>query len=570
MSYNPIPPRVWSRVENPCVFLVPGSTYQEAYIPLTGQVVSQAQADYQEKLIYKGNILQYKGNSARFTKSQKYSQLARMTGPNRTKVFATQSQTYSNPNTTGLLRVGYSTYPFPNQIPGAPNNISGPFAYGIQNPNDCSGNLIQDGGTLVCGTFANQCSGEIIKSGVNPATICYPASASNVPGPSLLCWNNKVQTWFPRQRYFMNNSTNEWPNNYKGFTSALKPPTPVLTLVSSTDNYVTLSWSVTNNDCIPISSYNIYVNGQIYTNVPYTTTTITINDLYCENSFNVTSISNTIESNPSNTVITNNIPFSITGGGSFINDSGTYTFKFTSDGTITFYCMVGQLDIILVGGGGGGAPGSTNLLDDKGGGGGGGAEVYSFSTSDYTLGIQNNIVIGSGGTGGTPGQENQKSGNETKITLNSNYIASPGFEAPGLPGGNGGGQYGGSHGDPGQDGTISNGYYGGGGGGNGYDGEKTGVGNTANGGGGGGVAYDFTNESYLSGTGGEGGINGTETSSGTGGSYNGGSGGSRGANGIDGTYGGGGGGGGGIDENSSTGFGGNGGGGFCIISFNYS
>lgn len=225
MSYNPIPPRVWSRVENPCVFIVPGSEYKEAFIPLTGQTVTQEQADYESKQIYKGNILQYKGNSAGFTKSQKYSQLAKMGGPNRRKVFATQSQTYSNPNTSGLLRVGYSTYPFPNEIPGAPNNISGPFAYGIPNPNDCSDNSIQDGGSLVCGTFANPCSGEIYIQGSTTSIICNSASASNVPGRDILCWNNKVQSWFPRQRYFMNNSTSKWPVNYKGFVSAIKPDT---------------------------------------------------------------------------------------------------------------------------------------------------------------------------------------------------------------------------------------------------------------------------------------------------------------------------------------------------------
>jgi hypothetical protein len=221
MSYNPIPPRVWSRVQNQCTYIIPNSTYEQAYIPLTGQTVSQAQADYEMKQIYKGNILQYKANSANFTKSQKYSQLARMAGPNRTKIFATQTQTYTNPNTTGLLRVGTVTYPFPNQIPGAPNNISGPFAYGMKNPNDCSGNSIEDGGTLVCGTFANPCSGEIYKQGPSTSSICNPASASNVPGPSVLCWNNKVQSWFPKQRYFMNNSTDKWPINYKGFVSAI-------------------------------------------------------------------------------------------------------------------------------------------------------------------------------------------------------------------------------------------------------------------------------------------------------------------------------------------------------------
>jgi hypothetical protein len=296
MSYNPIPTRVWSRVQNQCTYIEPNSTYQQSYIPLTGQIVSQAQADYEMKQIYKGNILQYKDNSARFTKSQKYSQLARMAGPNRTKVFATQSQTYTNPNTTSLLRVGYNTYTFPNQIVGAPNNISGPFSYGIVNPNDCSDNSIQDGGTLVCGTYANPCSGEIYIEGSTTSTICNPASASNVPGNTILCWNNKVQTWFPRQRYFMNNSTDKWPNNYKGFVSAIKPviPTaPVLYLnyykkymdnkeiniestkskdandtkydINSTKYDIHFYWK--SNYIFKIDSFNIYINNHLYKNI---------------------------------------------------------------------------------------------------------------------------------------------------------------------------------------------------------------------------------------------------------------------------------------------------------------
>lgn len=299
-NYNPIPTRAWSRVENPCVYIVPGSTYQQAYIPLTGQVVSQAQADYESKQIYKGNILQYKGNSARFTKSQRYSQLAKMAGPNRTKVFATQSETYTNPNTTGLLRVGYTTYPFPNQIPGAPNNISGPFAYGIPNPYDCSGNSIQDGGTLVCGTFANPCSGEIIKRGINPATICYPASASNVPGPSLLCWNNKVQTWFPRQRYFMNNSTNKWPTNYKGFVSASTPVPPILNYDVS-GVIIKLSWQQPTS-CYPITSYFIFVNNAFYDSVPSNVNTYNLTLGVGEFKIYIRALSNTLASNPSNII----------------------------------------------------------------------------------------------------------------------------------------------------------------------------------------------------------------------------------------------------------------------------
>ena len=206
MAYNPIPPRVWSRVQNQCTYVEPDSTYKQAYIPLTNQVVSQAQADYEMKQIYKGNILQYKANSARLTKSQKYSQLARCNGPNRTKVFATQTQTYTNPNTTGLLRANFIQTTQSSNIP---------------NLFDCSSNIFQDGGILVCGTYANPCTGEIYKQSIPTSSSCNPASASNVPGPSFLCWNNKIQTWFPKPRYVNNNSTDKWPINYKGFVSAV-------------------------------------------------------------------------------------------------------------------------------------------------------------------------------------------------------------------------------------------------------------------------------------------------------------------------------------------------------------
>ena len=228
-KYKPTPPRVWSRVQSQCTYTDASDNsninFEQVYIPLTGQVVSQAQANYEKQLFYKGNILQYRINSSKFTKAQKYSQLAKMYGPNRTKVYATQNQTYTNPNTTGLLRVNYSTNSYPNQIVGAPNNISGPFSYNIQNPNDCSGNSIQDGGTLLCGTFANPCSRKIIKQTPTISIICNSASASDVPGPSVLCWNNKIHTFSPRTKYFMNNSTNKWPQGYKGFISAISPNT---------------------------------------------------------------------------------------------------------------------------------------------------------------------------------------------------------------------------------------------------------------------------------------------------------------------------------------------------------
>ena len=308
MFYNPIPTRVWSRVQNPCTYTdASGNSdinYNQVYIPLTNQTVSQTRANYEDKMIYKGNILQYKANSSRLTKTQKYTQLAKGFGPNRTKVFATQSQTYTNPNTSGLQRVNYSTIPYPNGVVGAPNNISGPYQYNVTNPNGCSGVSIQDGGTLRCGYYANPCTGVIIKQGATSATICNPASASDVPGSSVLCWNNNLQTWFPRQRYFMNNSTDKWPVNYKGLVSATRPSKPDLHIISSTSNSVTLSWIDVSNNCIPISSYNIYQNGIIVQTQPYLIDTTIVSGLssLTTYSFYITSVSNIIESLPSNIV----------------------------------------------------------------------------------------------------------------------------------------------------------------------------------------------------------------------------------------------------------------------------
>jgi hypothetical protein len=48
MSYNPIPPRVWSRVQNPCTYTDASNNsdidYNHVYIPLTNQTVSLGQA----------------------------------------------------------------------------------------------------------------------------------------------------------------------------------------------------------------------------------------------------------------------------------------------------------------------------------------------------------------------------------------------------------------------------------------------------------------------------------------------------------------------------------------------
>ena len=306
-NYLPNPPRVWSRVQNPCTYIVPDNSYNSIYIPLTNQTVSLAQANLEEKIQYKGNILQYKGNSSRITKNQRYSQISRGLWCNRTKVFATQTQTYTNPNTISLARVNFTSIPFPNQIVGSPNNISGPFQYGIPNPNNCNTTTIQDGGSLLCGSYANPCTGEIVQTVSEQQ--CFPTYCSDVPGQIMdLCWNPKLQTFFPRNRLTMSNSLNKWPQGYKGLISAVTPVPPVLTLVSSTNTTVTLSWTIPNNECFPISAFNIYQNGIIVTTVSYTVTTITLNLVCGNNSFYVTAISYNTESLPSNIITTTFVP----------------------------------------------------------------------------------------------------------------------------------------------------------------------------------------------------------------------------------------------------------------------
>ena len=479
MSYNylPIPPRVWSRVQNPCTFINPDDNYTQAYIPLTNQTVSQAQADYQEKLLYKGNILQYKNNSSRLTKKQKYTQLAKGLGPNRTKVFATQSETYTNPNTTGLLRVNSQKFPFPNQLVGEPNNISGPFQYNVPNPNgcppdinDCSGNCLEDGGNLVCGTYVNQCTGQIIKAGDPQVLQCYPTYCSDVPGtPQLLCWSSKLNTWFPRQSLTMNNSGNKFPQGYKGFVSAITLEAPELTLDSSTCNSVTLSWNNINNNCLPISSFNIYQNGILLQTVPYTINSTTISGIVVNTtySFFITSVSNTIESIPSNIIsFIEPLPFDASGATYTVDSNCNYTMTFTENGEITFY-ISNLVTYIVTGGGGKGGDGPNGLAFSASGGGGGGGG--GTNNGNFTPVINTLYTITVGGSG----QQSFISSGLPVITSNSGLNGNPGTNSSPHAGGAGGlGGTGIIHGGPGGTGGTGGVIIGGagGGGGTGYNG----------------------------------------------------------------------------------------------------
>jgi len=201
-GYNPQPPRAWSRVENICAQTTDSSGNITS--PVTNLPVPLAAYYNDVQIINKGNILQYKKNSSNLTKNQRYSKIAKGMWTNRTKTWATQSDVYSNPNMSSLRRVNYTTVALP---------------VGLVDPFGCPTNTYQDGGNLVCNQTVNPCTNEVVQTTFVPN--CFPTSDSNVPGTiQLLCWNNKLQTWYPRRRLTMNNSTDKWPINYKLFRSA--------------------------------------------------------------------------------------------------------------------------------------------------------------------------------------------------------------------------------------------------------------------------------------------------------------------------------------------------------------
>lgn len=400
IQYNPIPPRVWSRVQNPCSVIA----YKNDD---PGANSDFARADYERQMLLKGNILQYKKNSSSLTKKQRYTQIAKGMWINRTKTWATQSDTYTNPNMTSLLRVNSSTVDPSNNVFSSPPN---PFG--------CPTTAIPDGGNLVCNVVVDPCTQEVIKR-TKSQQLCNPTTDSDVPGRIQdLCWNDGTQTWYPRQRYIMPTSGTKWPEGYKGFVSALRPAAPVLTLSSINDNSFTLSWTVINSDCIPISSFNIYQNGILISNVLYPTSTIIINITFGENEYNVTSLSNDIESEFSNSILYNSGKYSTTGT-TITSGNYSYIYFFTS-GTIRFYCPV-NLDILVVGGGGGGG-GGVGINSGSGGSGGGGGGInnvlnYQVSNTSY------NITVGNGGSGGL----NSSNGSNGQSSIFDSIMATGGI-----------------------------------------------------------------------------------------------------------------------------------------------
>jgi hypothetical protein len=293
-NYLPIPPRVWSRVQNSCSLNTDtGDSFIK--LPYSGKLVPSSSFQLEMDMLSKGNVLQYKKNSSNITQKQRYAQIAKGQWVNRNTTWATQSSRgYTNPNTQSLKRVGAINITLsgvPTTLPVTcptitpvinnvlPSNSGGsvnppvpppppppPVDSGtsiplVADPVVPDPVVIQDEGVLICNVQQNICTGE---EKAQPANIpCFLTSDSDVPGPIReLCWNDGTPTWYPRQRYVMTNSTDKWPVNYKFLRAArcrpiIKPiiptPTPpiviekfapVLDYVLTTETDADLGWTM--------------------------------------------------------------------------------------------------------------------------------------------------------------------------------------------------------------------------------------------------------------------------------------------------------------------------------------
>lgn len=258
--YFPVPTREWSRVQGICTY------------PNTNTNTNSNALNPDIQMREKGNILQYKQNSGNLSQKQKYSLIAQGKWVNRNTTWATQStRGYTNPNVQSLQRVGgtnttldgtpttlpvtcpkpvkvvfpvipaknYSPYykpgdkppepeeELPEPIPQPPGFNSGTAMPYVPPPPAPAPIVIPNEGNLVCQTIEDTCSGKVIKKYTVSnkfLSSCNLSSASDVPGTSILCWNDGLQTWYPRQRYIMTNSGNKWPVNAV-LVSAIKKPT---------------------------------------------------------------------------------------------------------------------------------------------------------------------------------------------------------------------------------------------------------------------------------------------------------------------------------------------------------
>ena len=351
--YLPQPPREWNRLD------LCGSFIDSANTGLTNTNANAKKeldiAAYY-RMLSKGNVLQYKKNSSNLTKWQRYSQIAKGKWVNRNTTWATQStRGYTNPNNTSLKRYGDVHVAF-NEDNGLPLGVTGqpvscptistalypvlPEEGIIEqmgntvlpkegNASQLSANVppgtplpipsplvIRDFGHLLCNVHVNPCSNEVedeVKKVVedNKKTIadylaltnCHPSTDSDVPGAVVpLCWTDRVQTWYPRQRLTMGSSGNKFPVNAPLFSSVRPYPAVITSIVNISSDTYEISW-IQNTTCIPVQTYLLIHNEELYTEIYgfHRSSLVTVNNNIL-NAFYLIGKNGNVKSNASNTI----------------------------------------------------------------------------------------------------------------------------------------------------------------------------------------------------------------------------------------------------------------------------
>jgi hypothetical protein len=166
VGYVPVPPRVWTRAGgNNCPNCDSNNGYEACMNALPPY--STYQLDERRKT----EILKYKKNSAQMTRAQQYSMASR-NALTRKKSWATQTQTYTNPNVDNL--------------PETQVSIDG-----------------------VISTVSLKCNG-------SATTGCSLTSDSDVPGPVIqLCIDNRVPLYNYKLQVTYASGNTKWPMDSK-------------------------------------------------------------------------------------------------------------------------------------------------------------------------------------------------------------------------------------------------------------------------------------------------------------------------------------------------------------------
>ena len=191
----------------------------------------------------KGNVLQYKINQNPLSNNMIYSKKARGLWTNNRKTYSSQTEKIASPNTSSLLRIGgtltsvggvptsintyciYNPETFPSNQPSEvveippyaypeppidlidPPEELGPITSGPFDPPEVPQEepvnyVAPTGGVLICNTIViPTCDTTVEGQTIINKTyeqMCYTADHSDVPGQSVLCWDEGTQTWFEK------------------------------------------------------------------------------------------------------------------------------------------------------------------------------------------------------------------------------------------------------------------------------------------------------------------------------------------------------------------------------------